>query len=161
MSSSGKYSTASKQRVLWTSSKSKDYNISIEALACRSCSGILPLLMFGSFAQYKNLLDTNHGRLLFPSESMRFCLAALMAGSTEAILTSLERIQMLLQDRQSHRQYNNTIDAFRKLKIYGIKEYYRGLTAILCRNSPSNVLCFTFRGKANKFLPEIDSKIWW
>lgn len=120
-------------------------------------------IMFGSFAQYKNLLDTSYGQMLVPFESMRFCLSALMAGSTEAILTPLERIQMLLQDRQFHKQYNNTIHAFRKLRIYGIKEYYRGLSAVLCRNGPSNVLFFTFRGEPKNYFPLISSyqNVWW
>ncbi len=120
-------------------------------------------IMFGSFAQYNNLLDTSCGQRLVPFESMRFSLSALMAGSTEAILTPLERIQMLLQDRQFHKQYNNTIHAFKKLRIYGIKEYYRGLSAVLCRNGPSNVLFFTFRGEPKNYLPLIPiyQNVWW
>lgn len=121
-------------------------------------------IMFGSFAQYRKLLDTElvrrHG---FKHESTRFCTAALMSGSTEAILCPFERVQMLLQDRTFHKQYNNTFDAFIKLKKFGLREYYRGLTAILCRNGPSNVLFFTLRNDAKDYLPIVDKyeNEWW
>ncbi|CAG2165127.1 unnamed protein product [Oppiella nova] len=113
-------------------------------------------IMFGTFAEYRKLLDTNYGRVVAPSHTSRLCMAALMAGSTEAILTPFERIQMLLQDNHFHRQYNNTFDAFLKLRSYGIREYYRGLSAILCRNGPSNVLFFSLRGEAKNYLPVFD-----
>lgn len=40
------------------------------------------------------------------------------------------------------------------LKSYGIREYYRGLTAILLRNGPSNAVFFSLRGKVSNVLPE-------
>ena len=114
-------------------------------------------IMFGSFAQYRKFLDSEFGRLHgFTNENIRFFTAALMAGSTEAILCPFERVQMLLQDHTFHKHYNNTFDAFVKLQKFGIKEYYRGLTAILCRNGPSNALFFSFRNEPQIFLPKID-----
>lgn len=45
------------------------------------------------------------------------------------------------------------MDAFKKLRLFGIYEYYRGLSAILLRNGPSNILFFTFRNKIKDHLP--------
>ena len=120
-------------------------------------------IMFGSFAEYRKLLDTSYCKIVVPFESSRFCLAAFMAGSTEAILCPFERIQMLLQNNQFHHKYTNTLDAFLKVRKYGIREYYRGMTAILCRNGPSNILFFTLRGKAKTSLPVLDKyeNYWW
>ncbi|XP_054168946.1 mitochondrial nicotinamide adenine dinucleotide transporter SLC25A51-like [Oppia nitens] len=123
-------------------------------LMARSCSASI---MFGTFAEYRKLLDTQYGKVLVPTTNARFCLAAMMAGSTEALLTPFERIQMLLQDNNFHKQYKNTLDAFLKLRQFGLHEYYRGLTAILCRNGPSNVLFFTLRGEVKQYLPVINS----
>lgn len=52
-------------------------------------------LMFGTFGSYHRLLDS-HTRHVIPDYG-RFCLAAFLAGSTEALLCPFERIQMLLQ----------------------------------------------------------------
>lgn len=53
-------------------------------------------LMFGTFGTYQYLLD-EHGYFFVNSRAGRFCLAAFMAGTTEALLCPFERIQMLLQ----------------------------------------------------------------
>lgn len=52
-------------------------------------------LMFGTFGTYQKLLETYSDQIF--SSSVRFCLSAFLAGSTEAIMCPLERIQMLLQ----------------------------------------------------------------
>lgn len=63
-------------------------------------------VMFGTFTSYRNWLQI-HPSL---SESMSAhplqCtfLAAMMAGSTEALLTPLERVQMILQDDRNNAQ---------------------------------------------------------
>lgn len=104
-------------------------------------------VMSGTFNQYRNLLQT-HPSL---SESMSVhplgCtfLAAMMGGCTEALLTPLERVQMILQDDRNNAQYRNTVDAFLRLRRYGIGEYYRGLSAVLLRNGPSTFLYFGFK----------------
>ncbi|CAG2110370.1 unnamed protein product [Medioppia subpectinata] len=120
-------------------------------------------IMFGTYAQYRRLLDSAYGQSLVPNGTARLCAAAVMAGSTEAVLTPFERIQMLLQDNHFHRQYNNTFDAFVKLRAYGVREYYRGLSAILCRNGPSNALFFSLRGEAKNYLPVFEGyeSRWW
>ncbi|KAF7489579.1 Solute carrier family 25 member 51 [Sarcoptes scabiei] len=109
-------------------------------------------LMFGTFGTYHSLLDRYADHIL-PS-SYRFCLSAFLAGTTEAIMCPLERVQMLLQDDRLHHRYSNTIDAFKKLRAFGFYEYYRGLSAILLRNGPSNILFFTFRNEIKDRLPQ-------
>ncbi|KAH9421870.1 hypothetical protein DERP_002160 [Dermatophagoides pteronyssinus] len=109
-------------------------------------------IMFGTFGTYHSLLD-HYADHFLPSYA-RFCLSAFLAGSTEAIMCPFERVQMLLQDDRLHNRYSNTVDAFKKLRIYGIKEYYRGLSAIILRNGPSNILFFTFRNEIKNHLPQ-------
>ena len=55
-------------------------------------------LMFGTFGTYGYLLEA-YSQSVIPSPYARFSLAAFLAGSTEALLCPLERIQMLLQVR--------------------------------------------------------------
>lgn len=43
--------------------------------------------------------------------------------------------------------FRNTLHCAKELRKYGISEYYRGLTLILLRNGPSNILFFGFRTK--------------
>ena len=83
--------------------------------------------------------------------------AAVLAGTTEALLTPFERIQVLLQDKHYHNTFRNTAHAFRELRPYGIREYYRGYTPILMRNGPSNVMFFLLRGRLKESLPIGDS----
>lgn len=106
--------------------------------------------MFGTFGQYKKWAD-NKFTSLPPITNLIF--ASCLTGATEAILTPLERVQMLLQDRVYHRDYKNTIDALVKLRDFGPREYYRGLTCVLMRNCPSNILFFGLRDEVKKFIP--------
>lgn len=108
-------------------------------------------VMFGSYEQYRNWSDRNFPTL-YPV--CRLAMAASLTGATEAILTPLERVQMLLQDRKFHNDYKNTIDALIKLKEFGKMEYYRGLTCVLVRNCPSNILFFGLRGEIKQFFPD-------
>lgn len=107
-------------------------------------------LMFGLYDQYYKYL-TNHN--ILTSHYPASILAALFAGSTEAVLCPFERIQTILQHRNFTHEFANTVDVARKLYPYGIKEYYRGLTAILLRNGPSNVLFFTLRKPLRELFP--------
>lgn len=79
--------------------------------------------------------------------------AALLAGSTEGLLTPLERMQTILQHRHFNEHYANTLDVARKLAPYGLREYYRGLSAILLRNGPSSALFFIWRQPLAAALP--------
>lgn len=106
-------------------------------------------LMFGLYEDLSCLLR-KHGCV--PEHTITG-VAALLAGSTEAIFTPLERIQTLLQDHKHHDKFTNTYQAFRALKRHGIREYYRGLVPILLRNGFSNVLFFGLRGPIKEHLP--------
>lgn len=122
--------------------------------------GILPPLiqkmvsvsiMFGSFGHYKKWADS---KFTFSPPIANLALAACLTGATEAVLTPLERVQMLLQDRKYHRDYKNTLDALIKLRKFGFAEYYRGLTCVLIRNGPSNILFFGLRDEIKKLMPD-------
>lgn len=110
-------------------------------------------LMFGLYEDFSSLLlrHTSAPELLTRS------MAAVLAGTTEAILTPFERIQTLLQDYKHHNRFNNTFHAFRELQHYGFREYYRGLVPILLRNGPSNVLFFGLRGPIKECLPHANT----
>lgn len=114
-------------------------------------------IMFGTFTGYSAFIHTH-----FPEAteiSVKF-FAGLMAGTTEAILTPLERIQALLQDHEHHLKFKNTAEAVRYLRPYGLAEYYRGLVPILMRNGPSTFLFFTLRDEVNAVLPMNRSVLW-
>lgn len=108
-------------------------------------------IMFGSFGQYKKFADR---KFADAPKVANLALAACMTGATEAVLTPLERVQMLLQDRKFHKDYKNTIDALIKLRKFGSAEYYRGLTCVLMRNGPSNILFFGLRDEIKKLMPD-------
>ena len=80
--------------------------------------------------------------------------ASALAGVTEAILTPLERTQVLLQTPKYNTTIRNALHAFIIMyKHYGVVEYYRGLTLILIRNSLSNVIFFACRKPVKDLLP--------
>ncbi|KAF7480878.1 Hypothetical predicted protein [Marmota monax] len=95
-------------------------------------------LMFGLHEDLSSLLQKHVSAPEFATRGV----AAVLAGTTEAIFTPLERVQTLLQDHKHHDKFTNTYQAFRALKCQGIGEYYRGLVPILLRNGSSNVLFF-------------------
>lgn len=106
--------------------------------------------MFTSFDLYKRWADNK-----FPNAPIfaNLITASLLTGATEAVFTPLERVQMLLQDRKYHKNYKNTVDALRKLRQFGIPEYYRGLTCVFVRNGPSNILFFGLKDEIREYLP--------
>ena len=77
-----------------------------------------------------------------------------MSGTCEAVLAPFERVQTLLQDHRFSEQFKNTPHALRTMYSYGISECYRGFTAVLLRNGPSNVVFFSLRGKLREALPK-------
>lgn len=101
-------------------------------------------LMFGTFKLYTEKISGQ-----FPSVGYFpvLCAAATLAGSTEALLTPLERVQTLLQDGNYNKKFKNTFHAFVELRHYGLKEYYRGLTPILIRNAVGNILFFSCKDR--------------
>ncbi|OAD56046.1 Solute carrier family 25 member 51 [Eufriesea mexicana] len=85
-------------------------------------------------------------------------IAAHFAGTAEAILMPLERVQTLLQDWRYHDKFKNTSHAFKYLlKNYGISECYRGLVPIIYRNSWSNLMFFILKEKSKKLIGEQES----
>lgn len=108
-------------------------------------------IMFGSFGHYKKWADAKFKNA---PPVANLALAACLTGGTEAVLTPLERVQMLLQDRRYHKDYKNTVDALIKLRKFGSAEYYRGLTCVLVRNGPSNILFFGLRDEIKKLMPD-------
>uniref|UniRef100_UPI0035901653 mitochondrial nicotinamide adenine dinucleotide transporter SLC25A51-like n=1 Tax=Myxine glutinosa TaxID=7769 RepID=UPI0035901653 len=112
-------------------------------------------LMFGLYEDLSlTLLDAVPDGT--PSVAVR-SLAAVLAGSVEAAFMPFERVQVLLQDRKHCVRFYNTLDAFKQLRKYGLKEYYRGLTPVLLRNGPSNALFFGLRGPIKECLPTASS----
>ncbi|XP_077331435.1 mitochondrial nicotinamide adenine dinucleotide transporter SLC25A51-like [Lithobates pipiens] len=107
-------------------------------------------LMFGLYEDFSSLLL----RHIDSPEIVTRSVAAILAGTTEAILTPFERIQTLLQDYKHHDRFTNTYQAFKVLRPYGFREYYRGLIPILVRNGPSNALFFGLRKPIKQCLPE-------
>jgi len=108
-------------------------------------------IMFGMYDQFNRLLTSQCGRLPL---RFRRATSAILAGCLEATLTPFERIQTLLQDRYYHGQYRNMAHAVRELgRTFGIREYYRGLSAILLRNGPSNAVFFLLRSEMKQRMP--------
>ncbi|KAH7728838.1 Mitochondrial carrier triple repeat protein 1 [Aphelenchoides avenae] len=100
-------------------------------------------VMFGMYDKYQHWLGCDRT----PGLSMTAChaQAAFLSGATEALLCPFERIQALLQTSAFHDKIRNTADAFQAVRRHGVKEFYRGISAIVIRNSLSNVLFFTMR----------------
>lgn len=113
-------------------------------------------IMFGIYNRYHELLVL-HGPAL-PTDVAKGT-AAMLAGTTEAILLPFERIQTLMQDHTYHKRFQNTFEAFQKTRRYGLTEYYRGFTAILMRNGPSSALFFLGRDHVKEHLPKTDNFI--
>ncbi|XP_076456375.1 mitochondrial nicotinamide adenine dinucleotide transporter SLC25A51-like [Babylonia areolata] len=112
-------------------------------------------IMFGSYNKFQMALDSSYP--IHP-QPLNHALAALLAGTLETTLTPFERIQMLLQDRTYHQRFQNTGHAILELRAYGFQEYYRGWTAILLRNGPSNVFFFLGREFVNDKFPTLDKE---
>lgn len=113
-------------------------------------------LMFGTYAQYFQAIEKQ-----LPSAHWMFVhsVASVGAGCTEAILVPFERVQAVLQVRDYHGNVDNTLHAFRTLGELGIPELYRGLSAILLRNGPSNLLFLGLRDPLQRALPYSEGKV--
>ncbi|XP_072041887.1 mitochondrial nicotinamide adenine dinucleotide transporter SLC25A51-like [Amphiura filiformis] len=120
------------------------------------CQRTLTLsMMFGLYDQYTRIVLQHFPDCPLTAAQM---LAAILSGTSEAIMVPFERVQTLLQDNRQRRYYYNSVQAFKRLSVYGVSEFYRGLTPILLRNGPSNAVFFAFRGHFKKVLPEATSK---
>lgn len=112
-------------------------------------------LMFGTYTNYSHFLQDK----LTHNRTVVHVLAATGAGTTEAILAPFERIQVVLQVREYHNRLQNTHHAFQVVSRYGIAELYRGVSAILLRNGPSNVLFLGLRDPLKQALPHPQSEV--
>lgn len=115
-------------------------------------------LMFGTYDMFQKSLK---GTGMHPKLSDS--LAAILAGSVEAILTPFERIQTLLQDSAYQKEFSNMKEAVKQVYVHhGLKEYYRGFVPILLRNGPSNVVFFILREELSERGPYANtiSKVW-
>ncbi len=82
-------------------------------------------------------------------------IAGGLAGLTEAILTPLERVQAILQIQKYQSSYRHTWHVFEEVtRTHGLKELYRGGTAISMRNSLSNCMFFTLRSPLKEVFPK-------
>ncbi|PAA59648.1 hypothetical protein BOX15_Mlig021763g2, partial [Macrostomum lignano] len=127
-------------------------------------------IMFGCYAIARQHLDNSR---LLPTVAKdaavaRAVMAASVAGACEAALMPFERIQTLLQmgngrhstvssaygHRRATNLYRDTFHAFCELrKRYGVPELYRGLSAVLLRNTTSTALYFGLREQTRHWLP--------
>jgi hypothetical protein len=108
-------------------------------------------IMFGANAHYLHILQ----RFSKKDHWFHQPIASALAGTTEAILTPLERTQVLLQTPKYNTSIRNGLHAFILMyRNYGIIEYYRGVTLILIRNSVSNILFFACRKPVKDLLPQ-------
>ena len=125
-------------------------------------------IMFGSQNEYFILLNRycDHSNLsLIKSMNPTYRniittgISGAMAGLTEAALCPFERIQSVLQMKQFHERFKNSLDAFQDIKRnHGFKELYRGLSVICLRNSLSNAIFFTMRTPLKSLFPKPKNK---
>lgn len=112
-------------------------------------------LMFGLYFEFQRQI--HHYGPTVP-ETVVKSTSAMLAGTVEALLTPFERVQVLMQDRNYHNQYKHTVHAFRDIRVkFGITEFYRGLSAILLRNGPSNVFFFLGRDFLRERYADVES----
>lgn len=116
-------------------------------------------LMFGTYHSYRDsLLRLSPSRTPYVAVHT---LAALGAGTTEAILAPFERVQVVLQVKDFHERYQNTFHAFSDIASRGgVRELYRGTSAIVLRNGLSNVLFFGLRQPLMDSLPQAYYEPW-
>lgn len=79
--------------------------------------------------------------------------AAFLAGSSEWLLTPLERTQTLLQHRKYTEVFSSAREAWVAMARVGVREFYRGGSAILLRNGPANATFFSLRDHAHDAIP--------
>ena len=113
-------------------------------------------LMFGTYSHNIQFLQRKIPNLPY---FFNHCLSAAGAGFTEAVLMPLERVQCLLQSKEYNKKLHNTQHAFRYIYRYGLAEYYRGLTAVLLRNSLSNILFLGLRIPLKNSLPTAQTQL--
>uniref|UniRef100_K3W5I0 Mitochondrial carrier protein n=1 Tax=Globisporangium ultimum (strain ATCC 200006 / CBS 805.95 / DAOM BR144) TaxID=431595 RepID=K3W5I0_GLOUD len=109
-------------------------------------------IMFGLYNWYDEFLVERLG-----SHKSVHLLAAGLSGTTEAVLAPFERAQTLLQTPKFNREITGAYDAIVHLNKFGLREHYRGLSAILFRNGPGNMLFFGLREPLRDSFPRSNS----
>ncbi|XP_036144812.1 solute carrier family 25 member 51-like [Monomorium pharaonis] len=120
------------------------------------CQKTLSLsLMFSIYEGCRNRIC-----LLTSNDVLAKILAANIAGTMEALLMPLERVQTLLQDWRYHTKFKNTSHAFRYLLTnHGVAECYRGMVPIIYRNGLSNLMFFTLRDQSKVLMGKQESLV--
>ena len=96
--------------------------------------------MFGLYDIYKTALSQYKD--FIPVTPVAACLS----GCTEAVLSPLERVQVIMNSPTYNTRFQNTYKALSYIvSEHGFKELYRGTSLILLRNGPQNALFFTTR----------------
>lgn len=113
-------------------------------------------IMFGMYDKFSKLFQH---RLPHVPADVNNAAAAMLSGTTEAILTPFERIQTVLQDRAYMNKFPNSVSVFNALREFGVSEYYRGMVPILVRNGFSNVMFFLSRKRLKALFPETESRV--
>ncbi|ETW04041.1 hypothetical protein, variant [Aphanomyces invadans] len=108
-------------------------------------------IMFGLYNTYYTKLTDTFGPEIGGISTSHY--AAFLSGTSEAILTPFERIQTLLQTTKYNSTFSSAADAVVKVTRRGLREHYRGVTAILIRNAPSNIIFFGLREPVRDLLP--------
>lgn len=115
-------------------------------------------IMFGSFGTYKHFFEVQYPNV---NRGAILVVSATLAGISEACFAvPFERVQTLLLDKKFNSRFHNTLHAVKHLaKKHPVKEFYRGSTVIMLRNSIANVLFFSSREQASKFKPKGGSNL--
>ncbi|XP_003389171.2 PREDICTED: solute carrier family 25 member 51-like [Amphimedon queenslandica] len=108
-------------------------------------------LMFGTYTHATHLINAHSPYRHSPF--FTHCLAASTAGCIEAMLMPFERAQCLLQAKEFNHKLKNTKHVFEVLRHHSLKESYRGLSAVLLRNTISNILFLGLREPLKNCLP--------
>lgn len=109
-------------------------------------------IMFGSFGSYRVFFEKQHPQL---GPHTVLVLSATLAGISEACFgVPFERVQTLLLDKKFNSRFQNTLHAVRHLwKQHPVKEFYRGASVIMFRNSLGNTMYFTAREHVANIFP--------
>ncbi|MFH4977944.1 hypothetical protein AB6A40_004653 [Gnathostoma spinigerum] len=101
-------------------------------------------LMFGMYDEFCRALKCQRNHSL-SAVTPCHAIAGLLAGSMEAVLCPLERVQVLLQSSAFHKRFENSAHALKVVARIGPREMYRGLTLVVFRNGLSNAVFFSLR----------------
>lgn len=85
-------------------------------------------------------------------------IASTTSGTIEATLTPFERVQTILQDPKYNRRFKSFSTVVWEMRLLGLKEYYRGFSAVVIRNVVSNCVFFMARERLTSIMTFASSK---